>query len=370
MKDLLRPIMADDSLRLARFCAAFPGELRPVEFWLRRFRFWWEDNPAFTSGFPRGCLLDAAGNVGGLFALIPTRVQWNGEERLAANMSCWRVLPEWRSHSMRMFVFLMTQAQDYPLFNTTPTREVELMLQRVPFVHFSRAMTTQTLLIRPASATTYWQGMKDVLRIHGHWCPEIMNNGRWQGAGRALERYVQHRWRLGMGSRGAGKRLRVTTIGPEFDRLWQRTRHNFSLTNVRAARDLEWYLHGNPVGGTIDLLAHQRGEELLAFGLFTRRRTNDWPDSEHYLAQDLWSAPPERKNLIPLLDFAADHAARRGIRVLRVPHYHPLLASVCQGIGLTIPLPDLTGYYLPPRGCEPVADPGVYGSRNMGDSGL
>ncbi|MEO5327406.1 MAG: hypothetical protein H7829_04095 [Magnetococcus sp. THC-1_WYH] len=74
---------------------------------------------------------------------------------------------------------------------------------------------------------------------------------------------------------------------------------------------------------------------------------------------------------MPLLGYASDLALKKGIAVLRIPHYHPHLAQVCRHAGITCPIPKvMTSYSLPPQGGLPTTDSEVYCSKNMGDSGL
>ncbi|MBF0420108.1 MAG: hypothetical protein HQL78_08080 [Magnetococcales bacterium] len=363
----LRPIQASDYSALAEFCAAFPKETHPVAFWRQRFFFWWEENPSFSPDFPRGCVLLAGATIVGMFALIPSRIVYQTGERVAANMSCWRVLPEGRKYSMKMFMALMDFAAPYPLLNTTPTKEVEAILKRVPFVHFSRGVTAESLFIRSFKGTSWWSAIKNIVRMHHNWHPSPT-------PAQALLQPILHHGKQMLGfykaRRTRGELSSVITPDAEFDRLWQRTRQRYPFTNVRAAQDLLWFLQQNPKRHPIDLLVHRRQGELVAFGLFTVRSTHHWPDKESYYMLDVWSAPPDRENLMPLLCHASDEARKRGIPVLRMPHYHPVLAALLQEMAISREIPAMTGYYFPPKSGQPIADNGFYCSQNVGDWGL
>src|SRR6185436_4976828 len=73
----LEPVRADQYQALADFNARFEDETRPVEFWLGRFRLWWDDNPAWDANATRGWTLMADGRIVGFVGVIPALFQTN-----------------------------------------------------------------------------------------------------------------------------------------------------------------------------------------------------------------------------------------------------------------------------------------------------
>ncbi|MEO5332077.1 MAG: hypothetical protein H7839_08645 [Magnetococcus sp. YQC-5] len=368
---VLRRIDATDYPALVEFCANFPKETRSTAFWLQRFHFWWEDNPAFVPEFPRGCLLESGTQVVGMFALIPTRISWNGKVQLAANMSCWRVLPTLRKYSLQMFVAIMEYASAYPIFDTTPTLEVRTILQRVPFIHYSKKVKTETILIHRSLETGWLENTKEIYRIYLNWVPALRTENKIIAITRAMWLYLKQMQRLKRAADGQGELKCVTDIGPAFDQLWHRTQDRYSFTNVREASDLRWYITKNPNARKMTLLVHEKQGELLAYGLFMRVSTHHWPDRETFYAVDLWSAAPDKINLLPLLGYALNIANQQGMQVLRIPHYHDVLSDLCSDIGVTYASSDsMNSYYYPPQSCQPSPEMTTYISKNMGDFGL
>ncbi|MBF0215266.1 MAG: hypothetical protein HQM00_17190, partial [Magnetococcales bacterium] len=363
-------IEANDYPALARFCATFPGEKRDESYWLARFRFWWEENPAFSADFPRGGVLENHGQLGGMFALIPGRVQFHGQPRIAANMSCWRVLPHFRGRSLALFLMLLEQAKGHPVFNTTPTPEVETILHRVPFIPFAQGIQTESVWVSRPREGGVWAGVKRICQISWNWSPRSSSRPLPLAVVETLAQHYRQMTRLRQSMAQAGTLAVCETPGPAFDRLWQRTGTHQAMTNVRTGPMLEWYLKRNPNPGRPVLLTHEKNGELRAFGLFARRPSPHWPDREHLDTLDVWAEPSWEAHLLPLLGFALHYAREAGIPVLRIPHYHPDLARLCAGIGLTRPLPKpLPCYYLPPRGESPPDPASLHPSRNMGDYG-
>ncbi len=372
ISSVVRLIEVTDYDLLAEFCASFPGESRSVAYWRARFLFWWDENPAFTSGFPRGCLLVSGNCIGGLFALIPTCIQFQGAERVAANMSCWRVLPAMRRRSMSMFMALMGYAQAYFVFNTTPTTEVEVILQRVPFVHFAQGIREETVLLTALPEVTFWQRIKMIYHLTVNWSPALRSVMQPIGLMKALKIHIQQMGRLRAAS-GEGSRCYCPTLplDSEWDRLWHASRHHYEMTNVRSSKYLNWLLQANPNPKNYYLLAHECGGELVAYGLFRHVSTGHWPDGDSLQAVDLWMLKPDATFLFPLLNFALHFAQGQGISVVRIPHFHPVLAELCQGLGVVWSMSQVwRGYYYPPEGVLPVEADGIYPSFNMGDVGL
>ncbi|MBF0296812.1 MAG: hypothetical protein HQL96_16635 [Magnetococcales bacterium] len=367
----LRSIESGDSPALAAFCATFPGETRPESYWRDRFRFWWEENPHCPTEFPRGSLLESETGIGGMFALIPTPLQLAGEERLAANMSNWRVLPDMRKQSFAMFMHIMEMAKPYPVFNTTPTTTVEAILKRVPFLHFTSAIRQETVLLSQPSTMDPARGLREVFRMARNWSGDWNEKALPLSLARTLGRYSRQWAQTRSAMTGTGDFYRATTIGPEFDRLWARTRNRHVMTNVRSAKALEWYIQRNPQCQEYFLLVHATEGEVRGYGLFKRKATKHWPDTESLLAVDLWGEYDEARKWRPLLAYAMTFARGLDIHVVRIPHYHAEMELALRGCGFLHPLPTLaTGYYHPPAGMAPPAPEEIHASGNMGDVGL
>lgn len=373
MNPTIRPIQYDDLPALTQFCADFPGEKRQKEIWLKRFLWWWEENPAFEPCFPRGVVLEHHNSFHGMFALIPTRIRYNGKQCIAANMSCWRVLPEYRNLSLGMMVKIVALANAYPIFNTTPTPQVEKILQRVPFHSFGDRITTESFLIAPSDNDYFptremrrYQIIKNLLSRSGTVDPPDRHL-----YGKALLNTIRRSSRLRQIMLTAGHCEEKTDFGQEFEPLWEKTHALYETTNVRSSHALAWYIKTNPNrSDKLHLLTHEKEGQLTAFGIFKHQHNNHWPDQEHLITLDLWSAPPTEENLLPLLGFALEFARKRNISVIRIPHFHKSIAALCQNFELTLPLAKpMTCYHLPPQGEPPASLERFYPSRNMGDYG-
>ena len=367
----LHPITAADYPELAQFCASFPGEQRSLAFWQDRFWFWWEENPAFYPGFYRGCLLRDGNRLVGLFGLVPTTVRWQGGDHVAANMTCWRVLESHRNHSLSLFTEVLQAARSLPLLNTTPTKGVETILKGIPFSELYAGVQRESLFITRSGWSL--NSFKDIFRITRNWDPQLAaSSNRITAAAKALGCHLAQETisRLSSGA-GGWKVRRVTSIGADFDYLWQRTRDRFGFTNVRSAASLCWYIERNANKRDYYLFAHHHAGALQGYLLFVRRPTHNWPDSACFEALDMWWDPVSEQTPAALIRYAAHFARVVRVQVLRIPHFHPLIALACRSAGCRLEAErTLKGYILfPPLG-PPHEINTIYPSHNMGGFGL
>lgn len=89
------------------------------ETWLQRFENWWTLNPAFTSEFPRGWLLEEEAKIVGFIGNIPINYVIRGEMKIAAAAYPWYVDPSLRGlFSIKLFYeFLNQRNVSFPFWN-------------------------------------------------------------------------------------------------------------------------------------------------------------------------------------------------------------------------------------------------------------
>src|SRR5688572_22090782 len=122
-------VLASDYEELAKFLATFPGLQGSRDAWLARFRWWWEENPVFTEELLRGWLLRDAGRIVGFMGAIPLCFQLRGKEAIAFAGTTWRVLKEYRGHSLALKRAQMTARKDDLQFSATAKPSVAAILK-------------------------------------------------------------------------------------------------------------------------------------------------------------------------------------------------------------------------------------------------
>jgi hypothetical protein len=107
-------------------------EPRPLsaETWGKRLAHWWDQNPFASLRNERGWVLRHEGRIVGFMALIPACYAVNGRPVAALIASSWRIDEAHRNASLPMLMKLRRLAADTLIADTTPTPEVQTLLQR------------------------------------------------------------------------------------------------------------------------------------------------------------------------------------------------------------------------------------------------
>lgn len=100
------------------------------EVWARRLEHWWDENPFAQACPARGWVLRYEGAVVGFMGLIPASYVVDGQSCAAYMASTWRVDERHRNASLPMFMKLKRLGMQHLLVDTTPTPEVQLLMQR------------------------------------------------------------------------------------------------------------------------------------------------------------------------------------------------------------------------------------------------
>lgn len=231
------PLEEDQLDELAAYLAAWPDETLRADAWRRRFDHWWTANPYFAAAQPpRGLTIRSAGRIVGFFGLVPMTFQLSGRDVTAYGSTTWRVDPAFRHRSLAAIGRVLAACRGSLLFVWTGTAGLVKVLEALRFVQLPRPACFRgrqqtTLLLRPGRVLGAEYGALagaagTVLSLH----PAL----------------VLARARIG------GRRFqarRVDRAGPEFDHLWERTRHQVAHTQARTSVFLNWHCFGGAVGG-------------------------------------------------------------------------------------------------------------------------
>lgn len=106
-----------------------PYPLNAAE-WVARLGYWWDANPFAAASSERGWVLRHEGALAGFMALIPAAYAVRGTFTPAMNASTWCVAETHRNASLPMLMKLRRLAATMPMADTTPTPDVQVMLQK------------------------------------------------------------------------------------------------------------------------------------------------------------------------------------------------------------------------------------------------
>jgi hypothetical protein len=126
----LREVTEKDLNSLADYLTRQPPFKQTTkELWECRFEMWWTSNPAFTSQFPRGWILENETSFVGFIGNVPVKFLVCGEERTAVAAVTWYVNPSVRGvSSIRLLnEFLNQKNAALFLFNTDAPNTMKIV---------------------------------------------------------------------------------------------------------------------------------------------------------------------------------------------------------------------------------------------------
>ena len=351
-------VVPDDYAALARFLASFPDDANGEEFWSDRFRLWWEDNPAFAEGIPRGWMLkDADGRPIGFLANVARLFRSDRTDRRVFCAATWRVLPEHRNTSTRLYAAHIAAGAGTVLFNTTPNAAVVQVLERLRFqsVASSRSGRAYFLPINPSAVARAY------VRRAGR--PSAFAPA--MAAGLAIA-HVPSRVLLMTGGRGDVRPL--IAADDALDALWTNTRDIVSNTSVRSSDQVHWMCFSSTIHRKTVLGSFDRGS-LQAYAIF---RDAPWSDLRVLELFDLWPPALTPSVLSTLLAGSFDYARMRGYDLLLLHDYSDALTQVFRRMRVFFGTTDDSRYYYIVRGANqaPLLPENSYLTALEGDIGL
>lgn len=115
---------------IARWLVQHGPDRMNASDWLRRLAYWWDTNPFSSATAERGWVLRHEGMLAGFMALIPSAYAVHGAFTPAVNVSTWCVAEVHRNASLPMLMKLRRLAATMPMADTTPSTDVQVMLQK------------------------------------------------------------------------------------------------------------------------------------------------------------------------------------------------------------------------------------------------
>ncbi|MBF0135044.1 MAG: hypothetical protein H7833_10740 [Magnetococcus sp. DMHC-1] len=320
----LIPIQSTDYSALAAFCASKPERTLALDLWERRFRFWWDENPAFQTGWVRGWMLQDETSIVGVLVDIPSHIQLLGQMVTVSNLSLLRILPEHQQESIRLLSALLTDTKSRPVFCTTTTPELASVLRGFRF----RNLTEYFIEHLFVTNTSFLAGQL----IQKKKLPQFL---AYPAA--MVTRLFQKVYGWIDSSRTGNLHVRLLhDAGPEFDRLWQRTDHQFSFTNLRSASDLNWILCSNPVHHLVLFGCYTCDETLIGYGLFVHLSTENPENTGRLLCLDLWSEWTSITPFVAMIRGAIRYSEKKRLSMLIVPEYHEIIGRAVAQSGFSI----------------------------------
>jgi hypothetical protein len=286
------PVQIGDIPRLAEFCAHFPGDGRPVDFWVRRMKHWWIENPAMTEDWPMGYQLHVNGSLEGINLTIPLRILVEGHRQLASLGTTWRVMPAHRAWSMALS-HNVDMVQNHLLrFNGTPSPQV-LKILPLSFKRHRERLPCSQIPAHPLAL-----GLKAL----GRPC-----------ATRPLPKLILPE-----------PAPILETIAASVDAAWNATGPG-TTGPVRDWRYWEWFSVLNPTIGCFTAILP--GDPTTSAPALCALLA-EFGDGKLQVV-DLWPSTAPTERITALLGLILRHARRARFHSLLVPHWNERIAAAC-----------------------------------------
>lgn len=248
----IRELDRTDYHALAEFNARFPSDTRSKQEWLTRFKYWWDNNPAYDESWQRGFLLLDDEEIVGFVGSFPTLFKAGDEIIKAFNGTTWRVLEPYRKHSIELWTCNREVSKFSLSFNTTPTSDVVKMITRLKYKKYSFGKERFSYLIgNPIS--------------YSELLPRKLPRWLRQTIAYMLAIYQQMMVRS---IPGAYSILREQIDPEDVTHLWERTKDRWAYTNVRDRQAIAWYSEGK------DIKFAYNGSTLVAYGIYNHTKHN------------------------------------------------------------------------------------------------
>lgn len=220
---------------LSLFLSQFSGETERLDFWLARFRFWWDKNPACSKELKRGWFLRKNKRIVGFIGNIPLFLQLHGKKAISYAATTWRVLPEYRQQSILLFYKWVGTFSYAPLFCTTPNENVVKVLKSLRFQSFPGKYQQVSFIVINAKEVLETKLKKNAFL-------SLCSKGIRAGS---ILNWIQS-LQLKNLEKSAWKQVhRLQKADSSFNQLWERTRDRVLTTNIRTADHINWYCFEN-----------------------------------------------------------------------------------------------------------------------------
>ncbi|HOD17363.1 MAG TPA: hypothetical protein PKJ14_01795 [Candidatus Cloacimonadota bacterium] len=231
-KIIIRELKTSDYRKLAEFNSNFPGDSLSVEQWLERFKYWWDENPAFIDSWHRGFILLDNFKIVGFVGSFPTLFKTGNEIIRVFNGTTWRVLDDYRNFSIELWEYNRRVSSHYISFNTTPTEFVSNLIRKFHYKLLPWGSEQESFYV--VDPNNFLKSRKLPLAILLRPLLYILIIVR-QSCIRSLKIPYEY--------------IELNEADAFFDELWINTSRYIKYTNVRDCNCVNWYSHNKILMG-------------------------------------------------------------------------------------------------------------------------
>lgn len=318
-------IKKEDYTELATFMTTYWPFGR--QYWLDRFLFLWDKNPAFVEDPVRGIVVKDNGRIAGFIGKFPVKFQLNGQKTVSSNGIGLLLDPSLRGSGLgKKLKDKHTELSKGKLIFATSPNKISLKINKsIGFKLLPRGIGDYNkYALLPISASNSLKLMLHLFKNSRSLAPLSVT-------GHNLSIMREKFFSKKKLQKNYNKTLRIYNAEYEFDLLWDETKNLYKNTNIRDAAIVNWYLQPTKYAER-EVYATYSRDTLMGFIVV---RPTMFKGLRLMLCVDLWVRPENRKNTIKsLITFAEEQAEEKKYSAILLPHFSKALSRDLDEIGL------------------------------------
>ncbi|MGV7219899.1 MAG: hypothetical protein ACQ9MH_00080 [Nitrospinales bacterium] len=313
----LFPVTTNDYEEVATFLLSQMKTSSSKGYLLDFFKFWWDENPAFSGNMERGWVLRNGEGIKGFLGVIPTFFQLAGKEKVIFNGTSWHVSKDCRKNSINLFYHRLKVSKNSICFNSTGSPRTSAITKALRFIPLPRVTSGRSVVIFDSK-----KSLKKRLK-GGLFLDPVINLGAF-----TINKFQSLRLKTALKVDTSDVR-EIIKFDTSFDDLWARTQNIFLNTNIRKAHILQWLCFSNK-RRKIRAFGYYKEGKLCGYLILALKEyeTNVW------ICLDIW-VDPQQDNAIPaLITVAVQLVKQESGDIVIFNHFSSEVAKVCQSMGM------------------------------------
>ncbi len=297
------------------------------QYWLDRFLFLWDKNPAFSEDPIRGVVVKDNDRILGFIGKFPVKFLLNGNATVSSNGIGLLLDSSLRGSGMgKKLKDKHTELSKGKFIFATSPNKISLKINKaLGFKLLPRDIGTYNLYsLLPVNASNSLKLMFHLFKVSRSLAPlSVTNHNLGVMKNKLFSKHILQD--------NSDKTLKIHHAGDEFDLLWDKTKNLYKNTNIRNAEIINWYLQPTKYAER-EVYATYSRDTLMGFIVV---RPTMFKGLRLMLCVDLWVRPENRKNTIKsLITFAEEQAEEKKYSAILLPHFSKALSRDLDGIGL------------------------------------
>ena len=317
----IEEITKDDYIQLAHFLSE--NLKYDSGFWIERFDFLWDKNPAFDENQTRGLVLKKNQAIKGFIGKFPAKFMLNGIETTSSNGIGLVIDKSLRGSGLgKKLKDEHRKISDGQFIFATSSNEIALKINRsLGFKLLPRGIGDHNVY-----SMVSFDAIKS-LKLYSYLFKNIKSKYLIYAIQEmpSLRKLVYHR------EVNIDNICTIQKTSSKFDIFWENTKSIYKYTNIRDSSVIQWYLIPTKYSER-EIYAEVKDDKILGFIVV---RMSHIKKILFMLSIDLWVDKRNAEGTIEkLIYYAAEMAKSKGCSLLLSPHFSQNLGKIYDKFGL------------------------------------